>query len=58
MNVESIHTYELLEWIDENKINFELLSRNPYAIELLEKNPEKINWINLADNPKDRKSVV
>ena len=32
------------------KINRNLLSRNPNAIHLLEENPEKIDWIHLSRN--------
>ena len=39
-------TWELLDWIDEKKIDFDYLCKNTSdgAIELLRKNPEKINW--------------
>ena len=42
---------ELLDWIDQEKINWYELSKNPAAIHLLEKNPEKINWTWLSMNP-------
>jgi len=35
-------TYELLDWIDIKKLDFDNLSGNPNAIELLEENPNKI----------------
>jgi hypothetical protein len=45
MNCESkVWTYELLDWIDEEKIDWGYLSENPNAIHLLEKNPKKIDW--------------
>ena len=43
--------YELLEWIDINKLQWDYLSFNPNAIYLLEKHPEKINWYLLSCNP-------
>jgi hypothetical protein len=52
MNCESkVWTYELLDWIDEEKIDWGYLSENPNAIHLLEKNPKKIDWRYLSDNP-------
>ena len=52
MNCESnVWTYELLDWIDPEEINWSLLSLNPNAIHLLEKNPEEINWSFLSRNP-------
>ena len=36
--------YELLEWIDINRLSWIYLSKNPNAINLLEKHPKKINW--------------
>jgi hypothetical protein len=46
MNTESIFKYELLDWIDENNLDFGYLSMNPNAIDLLKKNVEKIDTIN------------
>ena len=43
--------YELLEWIDINKLKWNWLSSNPNAIHLLEKHPEKIDWNWLSSNP-------
>jgi len=43
--------YELLDWIDINKLNWDLLSANPKAIELLSKNQDKIKWHLLSSNP-------
>ena len=45
--------YKLLDWVDENKLNWEYLSLNPShkAIPLLLKNLDKINWKYLSGNP-------
>ena len=43
--------YKLLDWIPEDKINWEYLSGNPNAIHLLEKNIDKIDWYMLSRNP-------
>ena len=45
------YNYNLLEWIDIDKIDWEWLSRNPEAIHMLEANPAKIDWTNLSRNP-------
>jgi uncharacterized protein YlzI (FlbEa/FlbD family) len=42
---------ELLPWIDETKLTWEMLSGNPNAIELLRENPDKIDWKILSYNP-------
>ena len=42
---------KLRDWIDINKINWDLLSKNPNAIELLKENQDKINWNILSLNP-------
>ena len=42
--------YELLEWMDINKLEWNYLSGNPNAIHLLEKHPEKIDWDWLSQN--------
>ena len=42
--------YKLLDWIDINKISWDLLSSNPNAIDLLERNQDKINWDYLSLN--------
>ena len=47
----NVWTYELLDWINEEKIDWCELTRNPNAIDLLEKNPEEINWDYLSLNP-------
>ena len=36
--------YKLLDWIDINKLDWNNLSRNKYAIELLKDNKDKIDW--------------
>ena len=43
--------YKLLDWIDTNKLNWNILSKNPKAIDLLEKNYLKIDWEFLLLNP-------
>ena len=43
--------YVLLDWIDKDKLNWNMLSLNPNAIDLLEENYDKINWENLCSNP-------
>ena len=43
--------YKLLDWIDEKKLNWLLLSSNPAAIDLLKDNINKINWTYLSSNP-------
>ena len=42
--------YKLLDWINIDKLDWELLSLNPNAIYLLEKNPDKIDWECLSTN--------
>ena len=43
----------LLDWIDVNKIDFNILSSNGSfeAIQFLKKNPDKICWTYLSLNP-------
>ena len=41
----------LRNWINIDKINFNLLSLNPNAIDLLKINKDKINWHYLSCNP-------
>ena len=43
--------YKLLNWIDENKLNWHYLSLNSNAIKLLEQNQDKIIWADLSINP-------
>jgi len=46
--------YVLLDWIDKDKLNWELLSKNPNAIDLLKENIDKIDrsmWSILSANP-------
>ncbi len=50
-NFEHRWSCELLDWIDETKLNFGALSSNPSAICYLEKNPDKIVWNMLSLNP-------
>ena len=42
--------YKLLDWIDENKLDWARLSLNFNAIKLLEENQDKINWDFLSFN--------
>ena len=42
---------KLRDWIDINKLNWNLLSLNPNAISLLNKNQNKINCNYLSFNP-------
>ena len=41
----------LLSWIEKDKLNWEYLSGNPYAISLLEQNRDKIEWVGFSRNP-------
>jgi hypothetical protein len=43
MNKSNVWEYELLDWINLEKINWGMLSVNPNAINILEKNLEKID---------------
>jgi hypothetical protein len=43
--------YVLLDWIDQNSLNWSVLCTNPNAIDLLENNPDNINWHYLSKNP-------
>ena len=43
--------FKLKNWIDQDKINWELLSSNPSTISLLENNQDKIVWSRLSGNP-------
>ena len=43
--------YKLLDWIDEKKISWYELSKNPGVIHILEKNLDKIKWYYLSCNP-------
>jgi len=36
--------WKLRDWIDESKLNWDYLSRNPNALHLLEQNQDKIKW--------------
>ena len=42
---------KLRDWVDEKKLNWSLLPRNPNAIHILEKNLDKVNWDMLSMNP-------
>jgi len=43
--------YVLKNWIPINKLQWNMISKNPNAIELLKANPTKINWAPLSKNP-------
>ena len=43
--------YELLEWVNIDKLDWNALSGNPGAIDLLRKYPKMINWTILSSNP-------
>jgi hypothetical protein len=47
----NLKMFKIRNWIDLNKLNWDLLSENPNAINILEKNQDKINWDNLSLNP-------
>jgi len=52
--VASFHTkprMKLLDWIPEDKLSWDYLSKNPNAMHLLEKHPDKIYWVWLSQNP-------
>ena len=42
---------KLRDWIQLEKLDWEMLSSNPNAIHLLEQNPDKIDWNKLSWNP-------
>ena len=42
--------YKTLDWIDESKLDFRVLSKNPNAITLLLKNVDKIDCENFSSN--------
>jgi hypothetical protein len=43
--------YVLKDWVPINKLNWNMVSKNPNAIDLLKANPTKINWLFLSANP-------
>jgi hypothetical protein len=43
--------YKIREDINKNYIDYNLLSLMPEAVDFLKENPDKINWINLCNNP-------
>lgn len=54
MNFENCYTdtpYKLLDWIPEEKLDYNHLSSNPRALKIIEKNIDKINWHLLSENP-------
>jgi hypothetical protein len=42
----------LRDWVDINKLNWEMLSQNPNAIDLLRDVPHKIDWTYMSRNPR------
>jgi hypothetical protein len=42
---------KLRDWIDESKLEWKWLSKNPNAMHLLEANQDKIDWMMLSSNP-------
>ena len=42
--------YEILEWININRLHIELLSFNKYSIHYLEKDINNINWSKISGN--------
>ena len=46
--------FKLKDWIDQDKINWNMLSENPEALSLLEQNQDKIDWSYLSRNPSAR----
>jgi len=43
--------WKLRNWIDESKLDWDYLSKNPNAIKVIKKNLNKIAWIWLSENP-------
>jgi len=43
--------YVLKDWIPINKLQWNMISKNPNAIELLRANQDKIDWVVLSGNP-------
>jgi len=41
---------KFLNFVNQDKIHWKMLSENPNAIHLLEMNQDKINWMNLSRN--------
>ena len=42
--------YKFKSFIDEDKIHWDRLCRNPNAIHILEANQDRINWATLSEN--------
>jgi hypothetical protein len=52
INCESnVWEYELLDWINEEKLSWFGWSDNPNAIHVLENEPQRIRWNELSENP-------
>ena len=45
------HFMKLREWIQQDKVEWDILSQNPNAIPILENNLDKVNWFWLSRNP-------
>ena len=43
--------YKFRDWVEVEKLDFMLLSKNPNAIDYFRANPDKINWNLLSLNP-------
>ena len=43
--MENFITYELHEWVNVDKVNWDILSCNPNAIHILEKNLDKVECV-------------
>ena len=43
--------WKLRDWIDKDKLDWDMLSFNKNAIDLIKENPEMIDWIFLSENP-------
>jgi hypothetical protein len=49
--------YKFFDWIDIDKLNWRILSKNINVITILEKNFDKINWDNLSFNKNAQKCI-
>lgn len=43
--------FKLRDFIRIDKVDWNLMSKNPNAIHLLEKNPRRVNWTIISQNP-------
>ena len=51
MIADYLPKYVLQDWVDVNKLDWRMLSRNTLAIQLLKENIDKIDWCVLSRNP-------